>query len=79
VPEKGRAQYVVPCRLTSATEDATGVVHTWRSYGVDDLKLCLSFGIPFAHTVDLTGHFFPYVEKFAGIGVKDGTLSSSTT
>src|SRR5439155_687272 len=40
-------------------------------YGVDDLKLCLSFGIPFAHTVDLTGHFFPYVEKFNGMGVKD--------
>ncbi len=70
VPEKGRAQYVVPADFVS-TEDGTGVVHTSALYGVDDLKLCLSFGIPFAHTVDLTGHFFPYVEKFAGIGVKD--------
>src|SRR6266699_2817940 len=70
VPEKGRAQYVVPADFVS-TEDGTGVVHTSALYGVDDLKLCLSFGIPFAHTVDLTGHFFPSVEKFAGIGVKD--------
>src|SRR5256884_97796 len=70
VPEKGRAQYVVPADFVS-TEEGTGVVHTSALYGVDDLKLCLSFGIPFAHTVDLTGHFFPYVEKFNGMGVKD--------
>ncbi len=70
VPEKGRAQYVVPADFVS-TDEGTGVVHTSALYGVDDLKLCLSFGIPFAHTVDLTGHFFPYVEMFAGIGVKD--------
>ena len=70
VPDKGRAQYVVPADFVS-TEEGTGVVHTSALYGVDDLKLCLSFGIPFTHTVDLTGHFFPYVEMFAGIGVKD--------
>ncbi len=70
VPEKGHAQYVVPADFVS-TDEGSGVVHTSALYGVDDLKLCLSFGIPFKHTVDLTGHFFPYVEKFAGIGVKD--------
>ena len=72
VPEKGkgRAQYVVPADFVS-TEEGTGVVHTSALYGVDDLRLCLSFGIPFSHTVDLSGRFFPYVEKFAGTGVKD--------
>ncbi len=70
VPKEGRAQYVVPADFVS-TEEGTGVVHTSALYGVDDLRLCLSFGIPFSHTVDLAGRFFPYVEKFAGMGVKD--------
>ncbi|TMC91766.1 MAG: isoleucine--tRNA ligase, partial [Chloroflexi bacterium] len=70
VPKQGRAQYVVPADFVS-TEEGTGVVHTSALYGVDDLRLCLSFGIPFEHTVDLNGRFFAYVEKFAGMGVKD--------
>ena len=70
VPRQGRAQYVVPADFVS-TDEGTGVVHTSALYGVDDLRLCLSFGIPFDHTVDLNGRFFPYVEKFAGMGVKD--------
>ena len=70
VPVDGRAHYVVPADFVS-TEEGTGVVHTSALYGVDDLRLCQSFGIPFKHTVDLSGRFFPYVEKFAGIGTKD--------
>src|SRR5438309_3439486 len=70
VPRQGRAQYVVPADFVS-TDEGTGVVHTSALYGVDDLRLCLSFGIPFCHTVDLNCRFFPYVEKFAGMGVKD--------
>ncbi|HEY6876192.1 MAG TPA: isoleucine--tRNA ligase [Candidatus Dormibacteraeota bacterium] len=70
IPETGRAHYIVPADFVS-TEEGTGVVHTSALYGVDDLRLCQSFGIPFKHTVDLNGRFFPYVEKFAGIGVKD--------
>jgi len=70
IPEKGRAHYVVGADFVS-TEEGTGVVHTSALYGVDDLRLCQQEGIPFKHTVDLNGRFFPYVEKFAGMNVKD--------
>jgi isoleucyl-tRNA synthetase len=70
VPSEGRAQYVVAADFVS-TEEGTGVVHTSALYGADDLRLCQEKGIPFRHTVDLRGRFFPYVEKFAGMFVKD--------
>ena len=70
VPKEGRAHYVVAADFVS-TEEGTGVVHTSALYGVDDLRLCQQEGIPFQHTVDLNGRFFPYVEKFAGMSVKD--------
>ncbi|MEO8744843.1 MAG: isoleucine--tRNA ligase [Candidatus Dormiibacterota bacterium] len=70
VPEEGRAQYVVDADFVS-TEEGTGVVHTSALYGVDDLRLCQEKGIPFRHTVGLDGKFLPYVEKFAGLHVKE--------
>jgi isoleucyl-tRNA synthetase len=70
VPEKGRAHYVVDADFVS-TEEGTGVVHTSALYGVDDLRLCQEKGIPFSHTVGLDGKFLPYVEKFAGLHVKE--------
>ncbi len=70
VPSEGRAHYVVDADFVS-TEEGTGVVHTSALYGVDDLRLCQEKGIPFRHTVDLRGRFFPEVEKFAGLFVKD--------
>ena len=70
VPREGRAHYVVAADFVS-TEDGTGVVHTSALYGADDLRLCQEKGIPFRHTVDLRGCFFPYVEKFSGQFVKD--------
>jgi isoleucyl-tRNA synthetase len=70
VPEQGRAQYVVDADFVSIDE-GTGVVHTSALYGVDDLRLCQEKGIPFKHTVGLDGKFLPYVEKFAGLHVKD--------
>src|SRR3989449_2359770 len=70
VPEHGRAHYVVDASFVS-TEEGTGVVHTSALYGVDDLRLCQEKGIPFKHTVGLDGKFLPYVEKFAGLHVKD--------
>src|ERR1700730_4906729 len=70
VPPEGRAQYVVDADFVS-TEEGTGVVHTSALYGVDDLKLCQEKGIPFRHTVGLDGKFLPYVEKFAGLHVKE--------
>ena len=70
VPESGRAQYVVDADFVS-TAEGTGVVHTSALYGVDDLRLCQEKGIPFKHTVGLDGKFLPYVEKFAGLHVKE--------
>jgi isoleucyl-tRNA synthetase len=69
-PSEGRAQYVVDADFVS-TEEGTGVVHTSALYGVDDLRLCQEKGIPFKHTVGLDGKFLPYVEKFAGLHVKE--------
>jgi isoleucyl-tRNA synthetase len=70
IPAEGRAHYVVDADFVS-TEEGTGVVHTSALYGVDDLKLCQEKGIPFRHTVGLDGKFLPYVEKFAGLHVKE--------
>jgi isoleucyl-tRNA synthetase len=69
LPE-GRAFYVVAADFVS-TEDGTGIVHTAAAYGADDLRLAEEKGIPVRHTVDLRGRFFPEVEKFAGMFVKD--------
>jgi isoleucyl-tRNA synthetase len=70
IPAEGRAHYVVDADFVS-TEEGSGVVHTSALYGVDDLKLCQEKGIPFKHTVGLDGKFLPYVEKFAGLHVKE--------
>lgn len=70
VPEEGRAHYVVDADFVS-TEEGTGVVHTSALYGVDDLRLCQEKGIPFKHTVGLDGKFLEYVDKFAGLHVKE--------
>ncbi|HEV8597452.1 MAG TPA: isoleucine--tRNA ligase [Candidatus Dormibacteraeota bacterium] len=70
VPEEGRAHYVVDADFVS-TDEGTGVVHTSALYGVDDLRLCQEKGIPFKHTVGLDGKFLPFVEKFAGLHVKE--------
>jgi isoleucyl-tRNA synthetase len=67
---KERAFFVVDADFVS-TEDGTGIVHTAAAYGADDLRLCQEKGIPVRHTVDLRGRFFPAVEKFAGVFVKD--------
>ena len=70
IPEEGRAHYVVDADFVS-TEEGTGVVHTSALYGVDDLRLCQEKGIPFKHTVGLDGKFLPYVDRFAGLHVKE--------
>ena len=70
VPDRGRAHYVVEADFVSIDE-GTGVVHTSALYGVDDLRLCQEKGIPFKHTVGLDGKFLPYVEKFAGLHVRE--------
>ena len=70
IPAEGRAHYIVDADFVS-TDEGTGVVHTSALYGVDDLRLCQEKGIPFKHTVGLDGKFLPYVEKFAGLHVKE--------
>src|SRR5437588_2530925 len=73
VPPDSRAHYVVAADFVSM-EEGTGIVHTSALYGADDLRLCQQKGIPFKHTVDLRGRFFDYVEKFAGLWVKEADL-----
>ena len=70
VPAEGRAHYVVAADFVSM-EEGTGIVHTSALYGADDLRLCQQKGIPFRHTVDLRGRFYDYVDKFAGLWVKE--------
>src|SRR5260370_3809439 len=70
IPAEGRAHFVGDADFVSVNE-GTGVVHTSALYGVDDLRLCQEKGIPFKHTVGLDGKFLPYVDKFAGLHVKE--------
>src|SRR4029077_19307339 len=70
VPDHGKAHYVIDADFVSIDE-GTGVVHTAALYGVDDLRVAQEKGIPFKHTVGLDGKFLPYVEKFAGLHVKE--------
>ena len=70
VPDEGKAHYVVDADFVSI-EEGTGVVHTAALYGVDDLRLAQEKRIPFNHTVGLDGKFLPFVEKFAGLHVKE--------
>ena len=70
IPEEGKAHYVVDADFVSIDE-GTGVVHTAALYGVDDLRLAQEKGIPFKHTVGLDGKFLPFVDKFAGLHVKE--------
>ena len=72
VPEEP-AFFVVDADFVSV-DDGTGIVHTAAAYGEDDLKLAQEKGIPIRHVVDLNGRFFPEVEKFAGLFVKDADV-----
>jgi isoleucyl-tRNA synthetase len=69
-PEGARAWEVLTADFVS-TEEGTGIVHTAAAYGADDLRLAQERGIWFRHSVDLRGRFEPFVEKFAGLFVKD--------
>jgi isoleucyl-tRNA synthetase len=72
VPEEP-AFFVVEADFVSV-DDGTGIVHTAAAYGEDDLKLAQDKGIPIRHVVDLSGRFYPEVEKFAGQFVKDADV-----
>ncbi|MEM8983872.1 MAG: isoleucine--tRNA ligase [Pseudomonadota bacterium] len=54
-----------------STEDGTGIVHTAPAYGVDDLALGQTHGLPVVHGVGLDGHFKAEVELVAGLFFKD--------
>ncbi len=63
------------CRVLSAdfvtVEDGTGIVHTAPAYGVDDLALGQSAGLPVVHGVGMDGCFLPAVTPVAGMFFKD--------
>src|SRR5207247_10937842 len=54
-----------------STDGRTGVVLTVGRCTADELPRCQEKGIPVTHTVGLDGKFLPYVEKFAGLHVKE--------
>ncbi len=53
------------------TEDGTGIVHVAPAYGVDDLTLGQTAGLPVVHGVGLDGHFLPEVTPVAGMFFKE--------
>ena len=54
-----------------STEDGTGIVHVAPAYGVDDLELAKSEGVPVVHGVGLDGCFKNEVTPVAGLFFKD--------
>ena len=73
LPEEARVHLVLEADFVDV-EEGTGIVHTAAAYGIDDLRLCQENGVLVRHTVDLQGRFFPEVEKFAGMFVKDADV-----
>ena len=61
---------VLPGSFVS-TGDGTGIVHAAPAYGVDDLALGQSYGLPVVHAVGEDGHFLPEVTPVAGMFFKD--------
>ncbi|HLU05744.1 MAG TPA: isoleucine--tRNA ligase [Woeseiaceae bacterium] len=61
---------VLPAGFVS-TEDGTGIVHAAPAYGVDDLVLGQSYGLPVVHAVGKDGHFLPEITPVAGMFFKD--------
>ncbi len=63
-----------PFRVVAAdfvsTEDGTGIVHVAPAYGVDDLALGQSEGLPVVHAVGLDGCFKSSVTPVAGLFFK---------
>ena len=70
LPVDADAFRVLPADFVS-TEDGTGIVHAAPAYGVDDLALGQTYGLPVLHGVGLDGHFVDAVEPVAGMFFKD--------
>ena len=70
LPIDGDAFKVVSAEFVS-TESGTGIVHTAPPYGVDDLALGQSHGLPVVHAVGQDGLFLPEIEPVAGLFFKD--------
>jgi isoleucyl-tRNA synthetase len=52
------------------TEAGTGIVHIAPAFGEDDMALGKAESLPFVQHVDMSGHFKPEVNDFAGLNVK---------
>ncbi|WP_027009643.1 isoleucine--tRNA ligase [Conchiformibius kuhniae] len=51
------------------TDAGTGLVHTAPAHGLEDYFVCLQYGIKLINPVDAKGHYFPSVERVAGMNV----------
>ena len=70
IPETGGTFEVYEADFVS-TEDGTGIVHCAPAYGVDDLELGQSVGLPVVHGVGMDGNFIEAVKPVAGMFFKD--------
>ncbi|MEO1051513.1 MAG: isoleucine--tRNA ligase [Bacteroidota bacterium] len=80
IPLPKPAFTVVPGDFVN-TEDGTGIVHISKTFGADDYRTCVKFGIPGVYVKDENGNDAPIVNKegkyvdeitdFAGMYVKN--------
>ncbi len=67
-PDMKNAFQVIEAEYVSDS-DGTGVVHIAPSFGEDDLKACIAYGIEGPNPVDESGNFMKSVTDFAGMNV----------
>ncbi|MEE9446590.1 MAG: isoleucine--tRNA ligase [Arenicellales bacterium] len=63
--------FKVVCADFVSVEDGTGIVHIAPAYGVDDLALGKTEGLPILHGVNLDGYMKPEITPAAGAFFKD--------
>ncbi|NDJ59935.1 MAG: isoleucine--tRNA ligase [Chloroflexi bacterium] len=70
IPVEEDHAYVVAGDFVS-TEDGTGIVHIAPAFGVDDMEVGKTNGLPLIMTVDSAGKFTDAVTNFRGMWFKD--------
>jgi isoleucyl-tRNA synthetase len=66
MPLEGKKAYYVIAGDFVELEEGTGIVHTAAVYGEDDFRVAQEKDLPIVPTLDEQGHFFDFVEPFAG-------------
>lgn len=66
MPTEGKKAYYVIAGDFVELDEGTGIVHTAAIYGEDDFRVAKEKDLPLVPTLDEAGHFFDFVEPFAG-------------